>query len=308
MSDIYDLPPTRTEKGQSPLLPGGYGGSNANGKKKNSGSAICCGPGWQLTALFWIGLLFFGSFLGLMIGVIANKDVLEQTGKATVSMHKDTVELRSKIEAAVKDFSTKFPSNQVEITVSQVLDSISRSHELVVWVDQISKGIPPGVIAGVAKNADAFISNATAIMEVFGSAVRGGPKQNQARAIGSKQEPEGMGFGPLIQKTMELLNGLNPKEFHDVIVETRVALSRFVKMTDGIKPEKLAKLVNSLADIVSAAETDHIIDSIAKLSKGAGDVIRRFSQPGGLTLSLPLDSPVASPQAAAGTPQQHQKK
>lgn len=62
------------------------------------------------------------------------------------------------------------------------------------------------------------------------------------------------------------------------------------KLSQNISQDRLNRIVESTSDILSAANSTHIVSVIADLVKGANDVLHRFAQPGGIRLSLPLSA------------------
>ena len=154
------------------------------------------------------------------------------------------------------------------------------------------KGIDPKTIQAVLNNVDALVGNATMVIEMVnavfsksGKAARGETQQVMDSA------------GGLLKKGTELLGSISANEFHEAFNSAHDAVQSFVRMSKNVSPEKINRIVDSAADILGAADAEHIVSVISDLTKGASSVIHRFSDPGaGLRLSLPIEIPaVADP-------------
>lgn len=253
----------------------------------------CCGPGWQLNAILiicFIGLILFG---GLMIGILASKDEMQATTRATISMHDEAMEMKATTSKWVKQMKETFPANQDEMTLKEILGTIDKIHETVVWVDKVLKGIPANSIQSIMHNADLFIGNATLFVEVVTSVFN---PQSGAAKRSLDDTLLVAGAGNFLKKSAELINSISPDEFHQTFITVQSAIDIFVRLSRDIDSQKINSIVKSTSDILSAADSSHIVDTISKLSNGAFDVIHRFSQPDGLRVSLPVSMAMVSSQ------------
>jgi len=146
--DEYAIPPADTSRGMK-------------GNKKPS---WCCGPNWQLTAIFWVVLIGTSTLVGLVIGFVSKSDELNQTTRATVSMHDETTQMRKNVEDMVNKLRAHFPANQGEVTLEQITDSIHKVHGITMWVDKVLADLPPNTLEKLVKNADSLVGNATSIV------------------------------------------------------------------------------------------------------------------------------------------------
>jgi hypothetical protein len=53
--------------------------------------------------------------------------------------------------------------------------------------------------------------------------------------------------------------------------------------------DTVSKILANTAEILASAESEHVVDVISRISKGALDIIDRFKQSEGIRISLPLD-------------------
>ena len=90
------------------------------------------------------------------------------------------------------------------------------------------------------------------------------------------------------------LSTVSPGEFHEAFASTHEAVQSMAKLSKNISQERVNRIVESASDILGSVESEHIISVIGNLVKGVTEVMHRFTQPGGLRLSLPVD------QGAAG--------
>ena len=270
--------------------------SKGNGKT-SSRQRWCCGPNWQLTGIFWVCLIVGAAVIGLVAGIFAKRDELNQTTRATVSMHKDTTEMRENTEAWVKQFRSHFPANQETVTTEQILDSIDKGHAMVLWADQVVKAVPPATIRTLVTNAERLLGNATLLVEIFSAAFALPPSSSPSSQAKRSTEQEQMvsGLATMVKRGAELISTVSGAEFHSAFTTVHGALQSFVRVSERVDPERVGKIVNSASDILGAADSEHIIKTVSELSRGAADVIHRLSNPGGLRVSLPLSVTPESP-------------
>lgn len=269
--------------------------TKGNGKT-SSRQRWCCGQNWQLTGIFWITLIVGAAVIGLVAGIFAKREELNQTTRATVSMHKDTTEMRENTEAWVKQFRSHFPPNQETVTTEQILDSIDKGHAMVQWADQVVKAIPPATVRTLVASAERLLGNATLLVEVFTAAFALPPSSPSSPAKRStEQEQMVNGLATMVRRGAELISTVSGAEFHSAFTTVHTALQSFVRVSERVDPERVGKIVNSASDILGAADSEHIIKTMSELSRGAADVIHRLSNPGGLRVSLPLSMTPESP-------------
>lgn len=258
--------------------------------KATSRQKWCCGQNWQLTGIFWITLIVGAAVIGLVAGIFAKREELNQTTRATVSMHKDTTEMRENTEAWVKQFRSHFPPNQETVTTEQLLDSIDKGHAMVQWADQVVKAVPPATVRTLVASAERLLGNATLLVEVFTAAFALPPSSSPSSQAKRSTEQEQMvnGLATMVRRGAELISTVSGAEFHSAFTTVHTALQSFVRVSERVDPERVGKIVNSASDILGAADSEHIIKTVSELSRGAADVIHRLSNPGGLRVSLPL--------------------
>lgn len=262
-------------------IPPARGGDDKYGKK---GQSPCCGPNWQLTAIFWTVLFGTIAFFVLLIVLVVSGPEMQATSRATVAMHEETVKMKEDAETWFKKFRTNFPENQPTVTTEQLLDSIDKVHSITAWVDQVRRGIPPATLHAILNNANTFIGNATLFVEIVGAVFN---SEKGTAATPGKRELF-TGAGSFLKKGAELITSISPAEFHEAFITTHSAVKSFVRLSENVSHEKVNKIVDSVSDILSAADSSHIVTVISDLTKGVSEVIHRFAQPGGLRLSLPV--------------------
>ena len=98
-----------------------------NGKRKKHGDhgQWCCSD-HTLNVIKTVGVVV-GVFLfgGLLIALVAKKDDLDATTRATVGMHDDTIQMKQDAEKWFKSFREHFPANQETLSTEQVKESKS---------------------------------------------------------------------------------------------------------------------------------------------------------------------------------------
>ncbi len=275
-----------------PAHGGGGGGGNTSHRKP------CCSAGWEQRATFYVVLLGVLAFLGLLIGIISKGEDLDQTSKATVSMHKETIEMRTSVEKALSTFRSHFPANQETITTEQVLDTIDKVHSIIVWAEEVRRGLPPDTLQTIVKNAGTLVGNVTAFVDTIGAIF--GPSSGSEKESVQKRAMIA-NAGTFFSKGAELLNTVSPEEFHSAFVASHEAVQTFSRMSRGLADDRVNSIVQSMSDILSAADSTHIVSVIAKLTEGVTQVINRFTSPQGIRLSLPLDMGAAPLQDRPGT-------
>lgn len=263
---------------------------NGKGNKRNGKGA--CRPGWQLTATFVTSCIGLVLFSGLLLGIVLKGGALEETSRATISMHDDTTKMKEDVGAWFKDFRAHFPSNQETMTTEQVLDSIDKSHATIVWLDQVRRNVSPDQVSSIISNVNRLVGNATLLIEMFAGvlAPNGGSAQGRERFMGSATN--------ILTKGSELLNSVTPTEFHSAFETGHAAVQSFVRLSQSVDHAKVAKLVDSASVILGDVDANHVVSVISELSRGAIDIIKRFSRPGGLRLSLPVEE-LMSPEPQA---------
>jgi hypothetical protein len=260
------------------------GGKEGSGKYRK-----CCGPQWQLDGIFWVALIVGTAILGIIIGIVSKSDDLDQTSRATVRMHDETVELRKNVEAWIHGIRAHFPANQETVTTEQVLDSVDKMHAMMLWANEIRASIPPGVLEAMVKNANLVVGNVTTMIGAVGGMFDGlggadtGAKERHRALVGNA--------ALFFAKGAELLSTVSPGEFHAAFASGHEALQSMSKLSQNISQDRVNRIIESASDILSSANSTHIVTVIAELVKGANDVLHRFAQPGGIRLSLPLSAP-----------------
>lgn len=161
------------------------------------------------------------------------------------------------------------------------------------WADRVAQGVDSRTVATIANNVNTFVGNATMFVEVL------------TGVFGVKKEASGGGGGgglsaekrdrlvestsTLLTKISDLIHSVEPKEFHDLFIATSEAVTRVINITRSVEDDRLRKIVESTSDLLSAADTEHVVGVLANLTRGATDMMHRLSQPAGLRVSLPLD-------------------
>jgi hypothetical protein len=164
----------------------------------------------------------------------------------------------------------------------------------------VRRGITPETLHAVANNVNSLVGNATMFIDMISSAFTS--KKSGASLRGENEMMHSA--GGLLQKGTELLGAISADEFHQAFTTTHSAIQSFVRLSKDVSHEKITRIVDSAADILGAADAEHIVTVISDLTKGVSSVIHRFSEPGaGLRLSLPIEMPESgkhmSPPAAA---------
>jgi hypothetical protein len=90
-----------------------------------------------------------------------------------------------------------------------------------------------------------------------------------------------------LQKGAELLGSISAAEFHDAFLTAHAAVQSVVRVSQNISNEKFSRVIDSAADILGAAESEHIVAVISDLTKGASEVLRRFTGGEGVRVSMP---------------------
>lgn len=235
-----------------------------------------------MTAIFIVVTFGTLTLTGLVIGIISKGEDLDKTSRATVSMHDETIQMRKGVEEYVRNIREHFPANQETVTTEQVLDSIDKAHAMMLWFNTLRSELPPDVLEKLIKNAGSLVGNANTMM----GAVQGlfdAPSSDRHRAmIGNA--------AMFFAKGAELLSTVSPTEFHEAFASGHEAVQTMAKLSQNISHDRVNRIIESASDILGSADATHVVSVIADLVKGANDLIRRFTQPGGIRLSLPLES------------------
>lgn len=162
-------------------------------------------------------------------------------------------------------------------------------HATLTWVDQVRRVIPSAVVQSILQNVNVFMGNATMLVELASGIFNG---HSGVSARSPEQTQLMLSVAGVVQKGTELFGSINATEFHSAFVTGQSAIQSFVRLSQSVDHQKVAKLVDSASDILGAADTEHIVAVISELSRGASELIRRFSRPGtggGIRLSLPME-------------------
>jgi len=279
------------------------------GKYEKQGKHKGCPPGWELKGIFATGLAVFVLFVAFCIVLWANSDSLEQTSRATVMMHEETVKMKEDAEKWIKQFRTNFHANQEVITTQQILDTIDKSHETIAWLNEVRAGIEPDTVHSLVKNVNAVIGNVAQFSKLFGDALPTLVNGTAKRSSGSGGEATLIDrVSGFVEKGAQLFGTITADEFHETFIALKSGLETVTRVSQNISSDKVNKIVDSTSTILSAAESEHIVKTISKISAGVIDIIDRFKQPTGLRLSLPIESPPAVTAAAAATTTTQVKK
>jgi hypothetical protein len=270
---------------ESVPLGGDYEGSSSKGNPKSRGG--CCGPvaieRWKLVFVIAIAAMF----AGFMIGLFTSREELQATSKATVAMHDETIETKETITKALKEFRSKFPENQEELTVGQVLDSIDKAHAMMAWAETITKQVPTNDVQTIVRNVDKLVGNVTVFVQMITAAFTPAP---DTMAKGKRDQTDRMleSVRGLMFRTVDLLSALKPSNISDMFASVKRSVDSVNAIASHIKGETVSKILANTAEILASAESEHVVDVISRISKGGLDIIDRFKQSEGIRISLPL--------------------
>jgi len=281
------------------------GGDYNNGKHKHGGA--CCGPGWQQTGIFWISLAGVCLFAGLLIALVAKGDQLEATSRATVAMHEETIETKTKIEKALSDWRSKFPENQETLTTEQVLDSIDKAHNMMVWAEGVTRQVETNEIKTIVRNVDRLVGNVTTFVEIITAAFTPTPN-TMAKSKKDQTDRVLESARGLLFKTVDLLSELKAADVRDMFLSVKRGVDSVNDITKKVKGDTVAKILTNAAEVLASAESEHVVDVISRISKGALEIIDRFKQSEGIRISIPLDHPSAAAISAPSSSSSMDKK
>jgi hypothetical protein len=263
----------------------------SDGKRKRDKDGQFCLSDHTLNIIQTVAVVVLGlAFCGLLIGILSKKEDLDATTRATVGMHDDTIKLRQDAETWLKGFREHFPSNQETLSVEQVVGIIDKAHNLMQWADRVTQGVDSRTVTTIANNVNTFVGNATLFVEVLTSVF--GVKNAQTTTNGLSAEKRDRlveSTSTLLTKISDLIHAVKPDEFHGFFMASSEAVTRVVDITRSVENDRLRKIVESTSDLLSAADTEHVVGVLANLTRGATDMMHRLSQPAGLRVSLPLD-------------------
>lgn len=97
-----------------------------DGKTRPTHPRMCCGKGWQKTGLFWLVFIGVVAFIAFEAALVASRNEMAATTRATISMHDTMMEVKSQSTAWTSDLRSHFPPNQETVTAEQILDSIDK--------------------------------------------------------------------------------------------------------------------------------------------------------------------------------------
>ncbi len=166
---------------------------------------------------------------------------------------------------------------------------IDKAHNLIQWADRVAQGVDSRTVSTIANNVNTFVGNATMFVEVLTS-VFGVKKEASGGGLSAEKRDRLVeSTSTLLTKISDLIHSVEPKEFHDLFIATSEAVTRVINITRSVEDDRLRKIVESTSDLLSAADTEHVVGVLANLTRGATDMMHRLSQPAGLRVSLPLD-------------------
>lgn len=219
--------------------------------------------------------------------MVAKSDDLDRTTRATVDMHNETTVLRQDVQGYLRSITEHFPQNQGSMSLEQIVDTVDKVHAMMLWVNDLKSGLPTETVQQLVKNANTLVGNVSAVVGTVGAMFDGMGSDNKARHLTMVNNA-----ALFFAKGAELLGTVSPGEFHEAFASTNEAVQSMAKLSKNISQERLNRIVESASDILGAVESEHIISVIGNLVKGVNEVLHRFTQPGGLRLSLPVDQGV----------------
>jgi len=300
-----ELPPT-----SGPYDPKGKpGGAGANAHNKSS-----CSHHWEKRGIFTLTLIGVGVFIAFVVVLWSKGEDLEMTSRATVMMHDETVKMKTDVETWLKNFRSNFHTNQEVITTEQVLDSIDKMHATIAWMNELRSGLSPTELQLMLKNANTIVSNVARISELFGSLGGGGGGGSVSSTTGTsvnvttlrqknssaKEEKEADlmdKMGTFINKGSQLIGSVSADEFHGTVLAFKSGLETVVRVSQNVSSAKVNEIVDKVSDILAAAESEHVIETISRVTKGVIEIIDRINQPIGIN---PLAAAAASVANAGG--------
>jgi len=111
--------------------------------KKSSGP--WCSKDTKLTAILTVITFGVLAFVALEIAIVSKREDLDRTARATVAMHNETTDMRNNVEKYLRTITEQFPANQGPLTVEQVVDTIEKVHDIMLWVNDLKAGLPTEV-------------------------------------------------------------------------------------------------------------------------------------------------------------------
>lgn len=94
--------------------------------------------------------------LGLGVGAYKSSDMLTETGRATVGMHNETLEMRHNVEAKYRQFRKQFPDNQEAVTVNQVLETIENASKISARLKYLLQNVEPDTVGNLVTHVESI--------------------------------------------------------------------------------------------------------------------------------------------------------
>ena len=269
----------------------GGGGDDKKSGRRSAKRKPCCGPGWQLTGLFWIGVLMLFLFGGLLIGLVTAGPEMHATTQATIEMHDQMMMSRDLVVNMSARMKDSFSADQLQVTTEQIVDTIERVHGIATWVDGVRRHLSPETMASLVTKLDTFLGNVTTLVELVDLMMMP-PSSSSGKRAAPASTPSG-GVAEFLKSGSRLMGAIDPAEFREAFVSGHKAL----RSVADLDRAKMRTIVDSASDILSAADSSHIVNVISDMTARATEVLKRFSSPsGGIRLSLPMSPVEPSPR------------
>lgn len=223
----------------------------------------------QLCAVIAGLFILVGGMIGFSIAILAALPSMNESAIAPVEMNNDMKRMKADglrwFNANVKD---KFPSGQVTITATQIVDLIDKGHGLGVKFNTVMENVPTEVISNGIEAGCGIIEKMDVALSKDGSGDLGADLHR------------------ILSQGATLLESVDISEVHDGIKAATGILNEANRLISQVPSDQFKDMLHKAHSLLKQAESDEIVDHISQLGDGVSKILARLSSEDGLTIKL----------------------
>lgn len=251
-------------------------------KIRNSNRGLrCCGFEYQCFTGDRVGKLLCGIMiilaivalliLGFAIAMLASLPSLHASASAPVEMNERMKLVEVEAKGYLARLIPKFPSNQIEVTLTQTLDTIDNAHSVISKFNGAISDIDSKVISkGIESTFSLFDKANRAI---------GTEKNVNVAQIGSNLEK-------ITSRVAEYLDNISTERVDKLINGTGNVAEEANRLMKGITSDHWTDVVVKVHSIISQIEADEIFDNLSRFMGVVSKIASKMDSENGLVIKL----------------------
>lgn len=241
----------------------------------------CCGLQWQcftgdrmgklLCAIMVIVAIIAVVMVGFAIAIVAMLPSINQAGMAPVEMNERMKLAEKQGRDYLSQLAPKYPSNQVEVTLTQALDTIDNAHAISSKLNGAITEVDTKVMARGIESAFRLLDKAD-------------------RAIGTEEDVNSAQIGANIKRITariaDYMDATAPEKMNELTDGVGGVLGETKRLMQGVDSARWNNMIDKVHSIVSQVEADKLFDHASQFMEVVSKIATKMDSEDGLTIKL----------------------